>query len=303
MKDDGGPFELKLSDARVESPLTRRVIRERSDALDQWLTRHNARGVYDVGLRRTRAGDDLRGWLVPREFTIDRREQTLEITFDDGRVEFDRTHGRIRGLDASLGTWRIDLDGTWTTENGGDVALTLGARGEELTDDALAALPEQVASVLANTKLDVGAGFAMDGATLTIDRAFEDDRLTAFTGTLRFNDASLRTGLAIDKIAGAARIDLLAPSGADIPSADIAIDATSLEVQGVTMDRGSIRMIADPESGVLRMPEIRLSGHGGTIAGFGAFDLRIAGRHPASGAPALRRVGPRLLHAVQRPDR
>lgn len=279
------PLELSLADARVESPLTRRVIRERSDALDQWLTRHNARGLYDVGLRRAHNDGELRGWLVPRELTIDRRGETLPIDFEGGRVSFDRTSGRLDGLDATLGTWRVDLDGTWSTDNGGTVALALGARGEELTDEALAALPEQLAGVLANMELDVGAGFAMDDAKLTIDRAFTDDRLTAFTGTLRFNDASLRTGLTIDNIAGAAAIDLLAPFGADVPTAEIEIDATSLDVQGVTMDRGIVRMSADPETGLLRMPEIRFTGHGGTIAGFGAFDLRAP-----DGAPRLARL-------------
>jgi len=246
----GDTLDLSVSGARIESAIITRAVTERSKTLGAWLDEHSARGRFNIGVERSsETGGELRGWLVPQEFTIDRRGTAVPVRFSEGEIVFGERRGTIDGIVAEIDSWAIGLGGGWTIEDGADVRIEIDAQGDALTDTILAALPEAVAESLGALALDVGKGFEMRGAQLRIrdEPGQTGKKTTRFRGTLGFGDASLRAGLPITHIAGTARLDIYDDGVAVLPDFDIAIDATGLELAGVTVDSGRVRIVSGLE--------------------------------------------------------
>ncbi|CAE7610942.1 unnamed protein product, partial [Symbiodinium necroappetens] len=265
----GDSLSLSVLDARVESGAIRNAVRERSPRLAEWLDTHGARGTFDIGVEQRPGEAGLHGWFNPEVFEIVRRGERMRIEFTGGEIAFDERGGTIDSVVAGMESWTLDLNGGWSTEGEGSVRIDVGARGETLSAPVLAALPAPVAKTLASLELDVGEDFEMRDASFEVERAFGGGTpRTEFAGTLLFTDASLRAGVVIEKIDGTAAMTIYDDGSSALPDLDIAIDAASLELAGVGLSSGRVRIVTGMDEGVLAIPSLRLYGHGGLVTGY-----------------------------------
>ncbi len=295
----GPPLEIALLDGRFDSVLTRTVL-EQLEGSEANASRANAgaiavferlspSGTFDANLAVTSnpSGDGLRlahGRIEPRTLSmrpVDLAGNRTSVGFTkvDGSIEFEPGGGMLREILLETPEWSISTDGAWTigpdSEGRDSVRFqsTVAARGNMLTDDVRAILPEELQKLFDDLKVGISGPFNVTDATLEVDRPIDAAQGapvgtdTRFTGRLNFVGASVEAGIPISDMNGALLLHFASGraggSGARSPQFDLNLRADRFEISGITLSDGiaSIRSTSVP--GQVKVSEAHGSCHGG----------------------------------------
>ncbi|MEX2218129.1 MAG: hypothetical protein WD749_05160 [Phycisphaerales bacterium] len=202
---------IAVRDAAFESGLLFRVIEEflgRDTAIT--FGGYRPRGQFDGEIAVTAPGGPqaaprprITGRIVPRTLTADFAGTPIAFERMSGSLEFDPTSVKLRALTAESREWSLSGDGGLLLTPGGGYELRtlLSIRGQRLTDDLRAVLPEEVRAALAGIGLVIDGRFELRDASLNAGATAEGPWVR-FDGAVAFDNASFDVGLPIRRMNG-----------------------------------------------------------------------------------------------------
>jgi hypothetical protein len=271
-------LNLNLDDARLESALTRALVRQFAgeSAADAFGEARPA-GEFGAGARITSSPRGRGVWarIEPRGVKGLVAERNIEFAATGGAVTVEHepesapgaAHGRIDGIAGRLGTADVLANGDWGVEpeGGAEVRLTFDASASSLDETVVALLPERLRSGIEERKLRVRGPVAARDARLSWRRERTGaEPAVEFAGDLAFENASLDAGIDVANAGGTARVDF---SGAPAPGGErwtLDLDVPSLTAEGVALENLDGSLDGGGGRGV-RLRSLAADCHGGRL--------------------------------------
>jgi hypothetical protein len=272
-----GRVDVALLDGRFESALVRPMLERFGGAAAASLyDRLRPIGTFDANVAVVPGSEQPRianGRIEPHALTIEPLPGGKRSPVAcSGAAEFEPDGGTLRGLSLESSEWKLQVDGAWTVENEGPAAGSIGfrsivsARGNKLTDELRAVLPEELRGLLEGLKLTITGPFAITDATLDVDRVpSAGEPAVRFVGQLDFVGAGLEAGVPISDMDGVVSIRFDDP-GPRPSTFELDLLASRFEVSGVTLFDGVARVQSGAGPGQIQIPYAHGSCHGGRFS-------------------------------------
>jgi hypothetical protein len=216
--DEASELLVKIEGSPIESPLVSEALSQAmaKETVDSLMGLH-PRGVFDAELKiAAEAPDPLKaipdrvaprvtGAVRPKSLSLEMNGTSISFPVIEGSIEFEPGSGVVRRLKGSAPTWSVGVDGAWSSGADGSVTMKgdLSGRAESLSPDLLAALPEELRSVVSQLDLHVGGAMSLEETTVSLSRGGENPK-TEIAGVLKFENASMQAGVGFAEMDGSA---------------------------------------------------------------------------------------------------
>ncbi len=283
---DQAPTTLHLHarEARFESPLVRSLASMPGSDEEKFINDTQPVGVFDAEVTHTRnikspGVRESTGWIEPRSIALTRRGVRINLPECSGRFWFDPAGGRFDNLTAKAPTWWATANGRYENIPGSaadDLALdlTLSLGGDAIAKDLRAALPAAVEEAMSSVELGETGAFEMRDAVIKLSPSLG----TTFSGTVGLRGVTLKPVVPIADAEGSVNV-VAGPANEPASSqtnprrgtsVSLDIAAKSFTLAGVHMSGGTARVIADANTGEVRVPRFSAMCHGGHLSARGS---------------------------------
>ncbi len=312
-----GSLSLVASNLAIETPLVREAIRSLHPNLAMWFDEAEPAGRLDAEATLARTPEGV--WRAvtaraePKSLRFVAGAERIAVNQISGAITLRGEGGRVENLRAVAPTWSVNVDGSWFSGGTPGALLTMSARGERLSDDILALLPEDVSDVFRSLDIGVEGGFELKNGSLAINAPVEGEDLgdgfrdgIRFSGVVECAGASINAGVPFTRIDGSIAITAERAPYSTETIVDVGLELDSLRAAALTVNHMSatIRSATDRDHTLA----VRLLGecHRGRIWGEGEirtadapshylggyeFDLRLAGLDLATAMHEYAQIG------------
>lgn len=297
----GGPatdLHATIDGGRFESALTRRIVPDRlGAAAAAWWAAAAPRGQYDQRLHLLSGPDGkvlTTGELLPHSFAFTAIEPAgtpllfgppLEVEFPtvQGVIRFSPEGGEAVGLAGQSLGWSVAGEGRWTAFGPGEfsAAGTAELRSESLMPDLRAILPQGLRDAMGALDVRVEGPLSLEGGRFSIARrrppagsavgavGGDIEQTADYTGTVRFEDASLQAGMKVSGLDGSLDFEAVQPPGGGALQYGLKVRGDRATAAGVRMTDARARILSGDDEGAVMVPLISARCHGGRVTGQG----------------------------------
>jgi hypothetical protein len=283
---ESSALSLRFEDGTFDSPIAKGVIDRLANAKgESWFDSHEIGGRFDLdvtltpklGLHRENGSTDravgfvptrINGSLEPKSLTLRMGERSAQFDELGGVVRFAGFDGTIEKLKASNESVSLEVSGGWSVDqrDGVDIDLFADADGDLLSESIRMLLPEPIDSVIDRLEIQSDEPMRIENLRYTARSLGKPSAEYQLQGDAKLIDARALVGLPITGING--NLKFAADGGGDAVGYSLHLDASGLRAGLMRMDDAHVQIIGDANNpGVVLIPEISASMHGGQIAG------------------------------------
>lgn len=281
---ESSSLQIGYINGAFDSPLTHAVLEYVSESGSQWSTDHKLGGRFDLGvtltpelgLHRIPGEDDsiklvptaIHGSLEPKSLSVSMNQDVASFTQVQGVIRFDGFEGAIDGIRASDSQVSVGVDGRWWMNPTGGFGVDLGidAHGDLLAGPVRVLLPDSVDGVIDRLEIKSGSPVDLKALRISADSLGTQKSTYQITGGMGISQGSALLGLPISELAG--DLEFVVDGRGDKVGYEIKLDASRLRAGLMRVHDARATIIGDAQNaGVVLVPEIIASMHGGQIAG------------------------------------
>ncbi|MDX9911721.1 MAG: hypothetical protein RBS39_07820 [Phycisphaerales bacterium] len=305
-------LDLRVKDARFESPLVASVARESlGERIRAAYDERAPEGMFDLLVRLTStpraAGPEpdapppldasvpadpglairVRGELMPHEIDFNHAGERIALREMSGSIGIGESAGPITGLTGKGEGFDFTADGSWSAREDGSTSydVSLAMRADRFSDDLLAMVPEPVRDGMNAVSFDPRGDFALESTRATVEYAPDGVlRSVTFAGTLRLTNASLVVGAGMEECAGRVRFEARRDAIGQPLSAMVGVALESARGAGIALRNVRARVTTTDSGETWLVPLIAADCYGGRIAG----DASLRSEPGPDGAPIAR---------------
>jgi len=259
-----GQMTATLHDGRFESPAVRALASRADPRLGELLVETDAVGRFDAEGRATvepGAEAGFVGELRPRSLTLRRRGREIVVPSISGVLAFQGRRGEVRDLSLRGEGWSIDATGKWSAAPALAMGVDVSLRSEGLPPDLRAMLPEDTDRLLDQARLQVEGPLTIEDARIELSGG-----VLALRGRAESERLSFLAGAAFDARAVGAAFEATIPESSAGASVRATIEAPSLNVGGVQLDRSRMSVRSGETPGSVLIPDFLAQAHGGEVS-------------------------------------
>ncbi len=226
-----------LAGTTFDAPIIRSLTDSAGPAAQEWITRHNPRGIMNVQADITSNNNQIQttnSRVSPRSLTIDIDEHTLDFPTASGWLTLADTGAHFEDLFLAAEGWSTTINGSIKIDPSPQADLLIDMETRGLPESLIDVLPVAVIEALDAIELEVQGVLSFDDATLHFTDQ-QGQQSTRFSADLAYSGASINAGIKIDQLSGVAHLDIASAPDAAENRLDAVIHADTLRAFAVEM--------------------------------------------------------------------
>ncbi len=276
-------LDVHYADGRLGSGLVRAIIAQGGDDGIDVMSDYDIDGKFDLAVLLTprdvglidRGVDGaivmpplaIDGRFDPSSLSFNMNERQIEFPQVSGSVQFEGTKGTVEELKGTGDGYAMGIDGDWAFGDGGlGVDLRIDASGGVLDSPLRGVVPRVLDRVITNLELGSTGAIDISGLRLVADGVGTGEMDFNVSGGAEIVGGHALIGAPITELDGS--VDFVAASVDGRVGYEIGLNADQFRAGALRLSEGSVQIIGDAaRPGVVLIPEIDASMHGGRVAG------------------------------------